>query len=205
MHASMRWAVVLVSGIVLVPSGAEAISYTFSDCQQTQLCGAPAPQPESTQSVSTTYDFSNEAAVAASIASVYFSSDGALSGMPQYDGGTTGTSDPAVLGPALSSAMAFDDIITSLDEGSSTTDGLRISAHLQGMGIGSALLREFCAKMDASGETAYLETDKPENVRFYERFGFEVIGEEYVLGVPNWFMTRRPEHERGSDERGRQV
>lgn len=139
MHASMRWAVVLVSGIVLIPSGAEAISYTFSDCQQTQLCGAPAPQPESTQSVSTTYDFSNEAAVAASIASVYFSSDGALSGMPQYDGGTTGTSDPAVLGPTLSSAMAFDDIITSLDEGSSTADGLRISAHLQGMDPNASL------------------------------------------------------------------
>jgi ribosomal protein S18 acetylase RimI-like enzyme len=45
--------------------------------------------------------------------------------------------------------------------------------------------------MEAARDDAYLETDKPENVRFYERFGFEVVGEEEVLGVPNWFMLRR--------------
>jgi hypothetical protein len=28
-------------------------------------------------------------------------------------------------------------------------------------------------------------------VLFYERFGFEVISEQDVLGVPNWFMLRR--------------
>ena len=67
-----------------------------------------------------------------------------------------------------------------------------VDAHLQGMGIGSKLMRVFCAQMDAADEDAYLETDKPENVRFYERFGFEVIGEEDVLGVPNWYMARRP-------------
>jgi hypothetical protein len=139
MHASMSWAI-LVAGMVLVPSGAEAISYTFSDCQQTQLCGAPASQPESTQSVSPTYDFSNEAAVAASIASVYFSSDGALTSMTQFDRGTTtDTSDPSVMGPTLSTAMAFDDIITALDAGSSTADGLRVSAHLQGMDPNASL------------------------------------------------------------------
>jgi ribosomal protein S18 acetylase RimI-like enzyme len=65
-----------------------------------------------------------------------------------------------------------------------------VDAHLQGMGIGSKLLRVFCAQMDAAGEEAYLETDKPENVRFYQRFGFEVVGEEEVIGVPNWYMVR---------------
>ena len=67
---------------------------------------------------------------------------------------------------------------------------MAVDAHLQGMGIGSKLMRVFCAKMDAAGEDAYLETDKPENVRFYERFGYEVIGEERVLEVQNWFMRR---------------
>ena len=67
-----------------------------------------------------------------------------------------------------------------------------VDAHLHGMGIGSKLMRVFCAQMDAAGEEAYLETDKPQNVRFYERFGFEVVGEEEVLGVPNWFMLRQP-------------
>ena len=47
---------------------------------------------------------------------------------------------------------------------------------------------------DAAGEVAYLETDKEINARFYERFGFEVVGEEQVLGVRNWFMTRPAEN-----------
>jgi hypothetical protein len=41
----------------------------------------------------------------------------------------------------------------------------------------------------------YLETDKPENVTLYERFGFKVTGEAKVFGVPNWFMWREPEPE----------
>jgi len=67
-----------------------------------------------------------------------------------------------------------------------------VDVHLQGRGIGSMLMRAFCERMDAAHENAYLETDKPENVRFYERFGFEVVGEQDVLDVPNWFMLRRP-------------
>ena len=43
-----------------------------------------------------------------------------------------------------------------------------------------------------AGDVAYLETDKPENVSFYQRFGFEVTEEAQVLGIPNWFMLRRP-------------
>ncbi|MDQ4063927.1 MAG: GNAT family N-acetyltransferase [Actinomycetota bacterium] len=67
---------------------------------------------------------------------------------------------------------------------------LAVDAHLQGKGIGSKLMRVFCARMDAAGEDAYLETDKLINVRFYERFGFEVVGEEEVIGVTNWYMLR---------------
>ena len=62
--------------------------------------------------------------------------------------------------------------------------------------MGSLLMRVF-ARMDAAGEVAYLETDKPENVRFYERFGFEVVGEEEVPGMSNWFMLRRAEGRHG--------
>lgn len=63
---------------------------------------------------------------------------------------------------------------------------------LQGRGIGSRLLAEFCARMDAIPSASYLETDKPENVAFYEKFGFQTIGDAAVLGVPNWFMVRTP-------------
>ena len=74
-----------------------------------------------------------------------------------------------------------------------------VDAHLQGMGLGSLLMRAFCQRMDDAGEDAYLETDKEINVRFYERFGFGVTGEEEVLGVRNWYMYRRAqERDQGS-------
>lgn len=65
-----------------------------------------------------------------------------------------------------------------------------VDADLQGRGIGSRILTAYCERLDQAGEPAYLETDKPENVRLYERFGFEVTGEAEVIGVPNWFMWR---------------
>jgi GNAT superfamily N-acetyltransferase len=67
-----------------------------------------------------------------------------------------------------------------------------VDAHLQGQGIGTELMRAFCQQMDEVGENAYLETDKEINVGFYRKFGFDIIGEDQVIGVPNWFMLRRP-------------
>ena len=55
----------------------------------------------------------------------------------------------------------------------------------QGQGIGTAMLCVFCSKMDDLRIVSYLETDKAENVRFYERFDFRVVSEANVLGVPN--------------------
>jgi GNAT superfamily N-acetyltransferase len=65
-----------------------------------------------------------------------------------------------------------------------------VESRLQGYGIGSVMLRSFCAVMDACRAISYLETDKPENVRLYQRFGFKVIESADVLGVRNWFMSR---------------
>ena len=62
----------------------------------------------------------------------------------------------------------------------------------QGQGIGSRLLERFCGHVDQLGEAGYLETDKTENVRLYERFGFSVTGEASVYGVLTWFMWRAP-------------
>ena len=39
---------------------------------------------------------------------------------------------------------------------------------------------------------ATLETDKPENVTFYRKFGFETVDEITVLGMRTWFMRRAP-------------
>jgi GNAT superfamily N-acetyltransferase len=61
----------------------------------------------------------------------------------------------------------------------------------RGEGIGSRMLRAFCARMDERGEVAFLETDKPESVRFYARCGFEVREQADILGTPNWWMLRK--------------
>lgn len=65
-----------------------------------------------------------------------------------------------------------------------------VDEELQGQGIGGLMLTDFCARVDDRRAAAYLETDKPENVKFYERFGFTVFDEAEVLGIPNWFMYR---------------
>jgi ribosomal protein S18 acetylase RimI-like enzyme len=69
---------------------------------------------------------------------------------------------------------------------------LAVDMDLQGRGIGTRLLAAYCRLVDDTGQLAYLETDKAENVRLYERFGFVVTDEADVVGVKNWFMTREP-------------
>jgi GNAT superfamily N-acetyltransferase len=65
-----------------------------------------------------------------------------------------------------------------------------VEPRLQGRGIGSLMMREYCRRLDEAAEVGYLETDKSENVPFYERHGFDVIDRADVIGVPNWFMLR---------------
>jgi GNAT superfamily N-acetyltransferase len=65
-----------------------------------------------------------------------------------------------------------------------------VDPELQGQGIGSLVLREYTRRLDEAGEHSYLETEKPQNVALYQRFGFEVIDQSEFMGVPNWFMWR---------------
>ena len=67
-----------------------------------------------------------------------------------------------------------------------------VDRHLQGGGIGSALMAEHVRRLDEAGAPGYLETDKDVNVPFYERFGYEVVEDGDVIGVPNWYMRRQP-------------
>jgi ribosomal protein S18 acetylase RimI-like enzyme len=62
----------------------------------------------------------------------------------------------------------------------------------QGMGMGRTAMSYLCDEFDTHGRVAWLETDKPENVRFYIGLGFEVADEVPILSVPNWFMRRDP-------------
>lgn len=60
----------------------------------------------------------------------------------------------------------------------------------QGMGIGSRLMQRFCKEVDACSAKAYLETDLDENVRFYKKFGFEIISKSIIFNVENRYMER---------------
>ena len=63
---------------------------------------------------------------------------------------------------------------------------------LQRHGIGGQMMAVYCSLLDDEGLAGYLETDKPENVTFYERSGFVTVANASVLEVPNWFMRRPP-------------
>ena len=58
------------------------------------------------------------------------------------------------------------------------------------LGVGSQLMERFCTEVDNCSAKAYLETDLDENVRFYEKFGFEVISESDIFQVINRYMVR---------------
>jgi GNAT superfamily N-acetyltransferase len=47
----------------------------------------------------------------------------------------------------------------------------------QGQGLGTALMEAALTLLDEDGRMAYLESSSPRNVPFYERFGFESMGE----------------------------
>ena len=67
---------------------------------------------------------------------------------------------------------------------------LGVRPEVRGRGLGRALLGELLARADADGRPCYLETDKPENLAFYEPAGFRVERESRILDVPIWHMRR---------------
>lgn len=64
----------------------------------------------------------------------------------------------------------------------------------RGQGHGAALLRSGLAQADAAGQATYLESSKPDNLPFYQHFGF-TVREEFALpdgGPVLWGMWREP-------------
>jgi len=72
---------------------------------------------------------------------------------------------------------------------------LGVEPSLQGRGVGSALARSWLVRVDRDGATAYLETDRPENLPFYARLGFTLQAEFRVLGARVTAMERAPRAE----------
>ena len=65
-----------------------------------------------------------------------------------------------------------------------------IAPELQRRGFGSELIASSLEIVDGEHEPAYLETDRMDNVRFYQHFGFSIVAEQKINGVRNWFMWR---------------
>lgn len=69
---------------------------------------------------------------------------------------------------------------------------LVVDPAVQRSGIGSQLQQGMLARADAEGLPCYLETQKPENVPYYRRFGYETERElRPVRGGPPLFTMRR--------------
>jgi ribosomal protein S18 acetylase RimI-like enzyme len=65
---------------------------------------------------------------------------------------------------------------------------------VRGSGFGQALMHSRLDRVDAEHAPAYLESTKPDNIPYYQRFGFDVTG-EIVLpngGPTMWPMWRNP-------------
>jgi ribosomal protein S18 acetylase RimI-like enzyme len=67
---------------------------------------------------------------------------------------------------------------------------LGVDPALHAQGIGTALLGAWLGEVDEMPVPSYLETDRAENLAFYGRAGFEVVGELEVLGARVWRMQR---------------
>lgn len=70
---------------------------------------------------------------------------------------------------------------------------LGVDPTFQGRGLGAALLAPQHDRADAASLPCFLETQKPENLPYYRRFGYEVVDEIQVGACPPiWTMERHP-------------
>lgn len=70
---------------------------------------------------------------------------------------------------------------------------LGVDPRWQGRGVGAALLEPRLALCDAEQVPIHLETQKAQNVPWYERFGFRVTETVELPGCPPiWLMWREP-------------
>jgi GNAT superfamily N-acetyltransferase len=61
---------------------------------------------------------------------------------------------------------------------------------MQRRGVGTALMNRYIEDLKVRKSAGYLETDRAENVEFYGKFGFVVLRQETVIGIPTWYMWR---------------
>ena len=68
-----------------------------------------------------------------------------------------------------------------------------VSQEFQGKGFGGKLLRALIEKAETEEKSIYLETQKEDNITFYEKYGFSVKKKIILpepLNLPMWLMVR---------------
>jgi GNAT superfamily N-acetyltransferase len=68
-----------------------------------------------------------------------------------------------------------------------------VSQEFQGKGFGGKLLRALIEKAETEKKPIYLETQKEDNINFYEKYGFSVKKKIMLpepLNLPMWLMLR---------------
>lgn len=69
---------------------------------------------------------------------------------------------------------------------------LGVEPEQQGKALGSTILQHLIKKADEEHVGCYLENANSRNNLFYQRFGFQVISEKEIIGIPSWFLWRPP-------------
>lgn len=67
---------------------------------------------------------------------------------------------------------------------------LAVEPACQRRGLGTALMQEFCRRVDVARELAAGETDRKGALPFLARFGFKEISSAAIAGVPFSFLVR---------------
>ena len=95
--------------------------------------------------------------------------------------------------------MIYDDVARALHHDFAPMphyylSSIGVQPERQGQGLGSALMQPMLGRADDEKVHCWLDTHRPENVRLYERHGFEVLRRVEPPGhpVPVWGMLRRP-------------
>jgi ribosomal protein S18 acetylase RimI-like enzyme len=95
----------------------------------------------------------------------------------------------------------FKVLSDALDEAKKTLDLdpyihlliMGVSQDYQGKGLGGKLVRALIEKSESENKPIYLETQKEDNVYFYEKYGFEVKKKIILpepFNLPMWLMLR---------------
>lgn len=96
------------------------------------------------------------------------------------------------LGEAIPQVIRWFTRWCHLDPGESHVHlgPIGVAPEMQGRGVGTALMQRYIHHLEQEKAAGYLETDRPESVEFYKRFGFVVRRNEELIGVPIWYMWR---------------